>query len=155
MLLNLAVTATQQNMGRIVVVDAHLRRPSLASRLGYACATGMQEVFQGRLALEQAVVQTAITGLHLVPAQPLSATSVPRVEAVRWLFTWLSDHFNLVLVDAPSLESANELAPWIAACNCVYMVVPEGESEPSQRALAQSMIAMGAKLRGLFHTQCK
>ena len=111
----------------------------------------MEEVFQGRLALEQAVVQTAITGLHLVPAQPISATPVPRIEAVRWLLTWLSDHFNLVLVDTPSLESGNELAPWIAACDCAYMVVPEGESEPSQRALAQSLTAMGAKLRPVSH----
>ncbi len=154
-LLNLAVSATQQNWGRIVVVDSQLRRPSLASRMGYVCSTGIQEVFQGRLALEAAVVQTAVTGLHLVPAQPISATPAPRVEAVRWLFSYLSDHFNLVLADAPSLESGSDLAPWLAACDCAYLVVPDDESEPSQRALAQSLTAMGGKLRGLFHTRCR
>jgi len=152
-LLNLAVAAAQQGNGKVVVVDAQLRHPSLAQRLGYVSAAGLQDVLQGKLALEQAVVQTTITGLYLVPAQP-SAAAVPlRAEAVRWLFSWLGEHFNLILVDGPSLETGSDLTVLAAACDGAYLVLPEGEEPQSQRSLAQTVTAMGARLRGLFHTR--
>jgi Mrp family chromosome partitioning ATPase len=152
-LLNLAVAATLAGKNRVVVVDAHLRRPCLAQRLGYAAATGLQEVLEGKFALEQAVVPTAIAGLHLIAAQAGPAAIRMRAEAVRWLLAWLRDHFELVLIDAPPLGDDGDLPILAPACDAGYLVVPEEESPQSQKALGQALTSMGARVRGFFHTR--
>jgi Mrp family chromosome partitioning ATPase len=151
-LLNLAVAAVQRGRGRVVVVDSNWRRPGLARRLGYVCAAGLQDVLDGRLALEQAVVQTSINGLHLLPAQASGDGRQLKAEAIHWLFNWLGEHFNLVLVDGPSLDAGGELSMLAASCDGAYLVAPAGESQQTQQSLAPTLSAMGARMRGLFHT---
>lgn len=151
-LLNLGVAAVQRGRGRVVVVDANGRRPGLARRLGYTCASGLQDVLDGRVALEQAVAQTSVNGLHLLPAQPTGEGRPLKTEAVQWLFNWLGEHFNLVLVDGPSLDAGGELSILAGACDGAYLVMPAGENQQTQQGLAQTLSSMGARMRGLFHT---
>ena len=151
-LLNLAVAAVQHGSGRVVVLDANMRRPGLAQRLGYVCAAGLQDVLAGRLALEQAVVQTSVHGLYLLPAQTIAADRPLKAEATAWLLGWLGEHFNLVLVDGPPVDAGNDLPVLAAACDAAYLVLPEGEGPQTQRSLTHALSAMGAHMSGLFHT---
>lgn len=149
-LLNLAASVAQQGK-RVVVVDANSRRPSLAQRLGCTCTASLHDVLHGKAALEQAVLRTPIAGLYLLPAQQ-GDTRPLRPEAISWMLGWLGEHYNLVLIDGPALDSGAELAVLAAACDGVYLVVPDSESHSVQRSQAQSLSALGARLRGLFHT---
>jgi Mrp family chromosome partitioning ATPase len=152
-LLNLAVAAAQHSKHRVVVIDAHLRRPGLAQRLGFSQSIGLQDVFQGKLALEQAVLPTPVANLHLVPAQMTNSPPALSAEAVRWFFTWLRDRFDLLLVDGPALDTGGELAALAPLCDGVYLVLPQGENPQMQRTFAHTLTTMGARLRGLIHTQ--
>lgn len=153
-LLNLGVAAARMDHRRVVLVDAHLRRPGLAQRLGYGHAAGLHEVLLGKLAIEQAVVATAIDNLHLLPAQASAVSPTLSAEAVRWLLSWLRDRFDLVLVDGPALDTGGELACLAPACEGTYLVIPQGENGPMQRTQAHTLSTIGARLRGLIHTQC-
>lgn len=82
-LLNLAVSAARGQRGDIVVVDGHLKKPGLAGRLGLAPAAGIQDVLSGKLALEQAIVKTPISHLHLLPAQ-MGNDAALSLDAARW-----------------------------------------------------------------------
>jgi len=86
------------------------------------------------------------------PAQP-GATTVLTQEAVRWLASWLRSHFDLVLVDGPSVDAATELAVLLPACEGLYLVLPRGESNQTQRQSAQALATLGGRLRGVVHTQ--
>lgn len=150
-LLNLAVSAARGQRGDIIVVDGHLKKPGLAGRLGLAPAAGIQEVLNGKLALEQAIVKTPISHLHLLPAQMGNDTALS-LDAARWMMSWLKGRFDLVLIDGPGADAGPDLAPLIAASDGMYLVLPQGENPAVQRSLAQSLSTLGGRLRGVVHT---
>src|SRR5207302_4777051 len=105
-LLNLAITAARQGKARAVVVDAHLRRPTLAARLGLPAGPGLNEVLAGAVSLKRALRETGQANLHLLTAGEIASFSGPTAvyvagEAMRSVLRHLRDRFDLVLVDAP------------------------------------------------------
>ncbi len=155
-LLNLAVVAAMQDKRRLVLVDAHLMRPSLAQRLGLSVALGLQEVLAGNAALEPAVMRTPIAGMYLVAARAEENATVGHVsaEAMTWLLTWLKERFDLVLVDGPGMEENVEIKTIAPVCDGMYIVLPHGDIAPPHRAMAQNIGRHGGRLKGLIHTHC-
>jgi Mrp family chromosome partitioning ATPase len=152
-LLNLAVVAARLKR-RVAAVDANLARPGLAARLGHAEPAGMRDVVAGSLALDQALVPTAVPELKLLPAGCLGKRSGPlSAAAITWLLAWLRERFDVVLIDGPCAEDAAELALLAPGVDGIYMVLPQGETDAVGRGVAQSIARMGGRLRGLIHTR--
>jgi len=156
-LLNIAVVAALQDKRRLVLVDAHLLRPSLAQRLGLPVLTGLQEVLAGNAALEPAVLKTPVAGMYLVAARAEDNTSIGHLnpEAMAWVVSWLKERFDLVLIDGPDMEEAAEVIKLAPLCDGMYLVVPQAEIAPSHRAMALSLGRQGGRLKGLIHTHCE
>jgi Mrp family chromosome partitioning ATPase len=154
-LLNLAIVAAVQDKRRLVLVDAHLLRPSLAQRLGLSADAGLQEVLTGNAALETTVLKTPIPGMCLLAARAddNSATGHLSPQALAWVLCWLKERFDLVLVDGPTLGENAEIAPLAPLCDGMYLVVPQNESAPLERAMTQTISKQGGRLKGLIHTQ--
>jgi Mrp family chromosome partitioning ATPase len=149
-LLNLAVVAARIRR-RVVVVDVNLQRPALAARLGHSGAVGLCDVLGGSLALNQAVLPTAMPTLHLVPAGSLGTKSSPLTpEAIAWTVAWLRERYDLILLDGPSIEEAADLAVLAPSAAAIYLVVPQ--SEAINRDVALILSRMGGRLRGMIHT---
>ncbi len=96
---NLALTAAQE--GRTaVLVEADLRRPSIAALLGLAPRAGLADVLEGTAELGQAVVR--VGGLSVLCAgaarDPGAALRSPRAPAV---MEQLRAAYELVVLDAP------------------------------------------------------
>jgi Mrp family chromosome partitioning ATPase len=153
-LLNLAVVAAVLDKRRLVLVDAHLRRPTLAQRLGLSVPAGLQEVLAGNAALEPAVVKTPVAGMYLIAARAEDNATIGHLcaEAMGWLLAWLKDRFDLVLIDGPSTEDGPEIRALAPLCDGMYLVVPQGEVTPPHRAVAQNIGRHGGRLKGLIHT---
>lgn len=149
-LLNLGVIAAQAKKLRVVVVDANPARVGLAQRLGCAVSTGLAEVLDGSLALEQAVIKTGVASLSVLPAgtKPLAGSS----EALAWLVGWLRQRNDLILIDGPTLDSEDLLAKNVPLAHGTYLVLPRGETLPLDKGAAQTICAMGGHLCGLIHT---
>jgi Mrp family chromosome partitioning ATPase len=149
-LLNLAVVAAAAKK-RVVVVDANGAKPGLASLFGHAPIAGIQEVVEGKLALEQAVHKTPIAGLSLLPASSQGRTAGPLPgEAMVWLLGWLRERFDLILVDAPPMLESVPLAPLVDG---LFLVLPQGASATIEKGFAQTVALAGGRLRGLIHTR--
>jgi Mrp family chromosome partitioning ATPase len=144
-LLNLAVTAAMQD-ARVIVVDANATRASLAQRLGQSGITGLAEVLDGSLALEQAVLKTGIGSLYLLPAGASNKGALTN-KAMSWLATWLRERYDLIFIDGPTIEEA---AAHVPQADGIYVVLPQGESLP--KGVAQAVSRMGGRLCGLIHT---
>ena len=156
-LLNLAVVAAVLDKRRLVLVDAHLMRPTLAQRLGLPVAAGLQEVLAGNAALEPAVVKTPVSGMYLIAARAEDNATIGHLcaEALGWLLAWLKDRFDLVLIDGPGMEEGPEIKSLAPLCDGMYLVVPQGDIAPPHRAMAQNIGRHGGRLKGLIHTQCE
>jgi Mrp family chromosome partitioning ATPase len=150
-LLNLAVIHAQQSKKCVIVVDANLRRPAIASRLGLASAPGLRDVLTGRFPLGRALQETAQTGvLALTSGQPLSpGTPWPPATALRSILQQLRKQVDLVLVDGPSWDAGPEMASLTTSCDVLYLVLrPEEVDAPATTDLLRLIPHMGGHVGG-------
>jgi Mrp family chromosome partitioning ATPase len=153
-LLNAALTLARDNSRRVVVVDAHLRRPAVAERLGLSAGVGLREVLAGRTRLEDAVRPTGLPGLSALCAGTAEVSPARLAgEGMRAVLRSLRERHDLVLVDSPHWDGRPEVVALGSACECVYLVAPEDEQDaPATTELVQVMFEQGASLRGCVLT---
>jgi Mrp family chromosome partitioning ATPase len=149
-LLNLATVAAKKHALRVAVIETDARHAGLAKRVSHAGDTGLYEVMAGTLALEHAVVKTAIPSVHLLPAG--KPTKKLASGAMTWLIAWLRERFDLILIEGPTVEDAPDAAVQMAHADAVYLVLPHGEPVSTGQRVAQSISGMGGRLAGLIHT---
>jgi len=156
-LLNVAITAARQQRRRVLVVDANLRQPGIAERLGLPAAPGLREALAGTVALDAFVQPTeqsnlfALTAGSPMPSGLRDGASGMRfvAETMRSLLRQLRQRFPLVFVDGPRWDGRPEALVLGSACDAVYLVVPEQEAEmPQTDALLQLIPKQGARLIG-------
>jgi Mrp family chromosome partitioning ATPase len=149
--LNLAITAARQGQ-RVVVIDANLRRPALAARLGLEAAPGLTEVLQGAVALREALRPTAQDGLRVLAAGAPQALWLEGDE-LRALLREAADGADLVFVDGPSWEGRSGAAACAQASDVTFLVVPGAEADvPPASELTQALPGRGVKLAGCVLT---
>jgi Mrp family chromosome partitioning ATPase len=70
---------------------------------------------------------------------------------VRWVLAWLRQRFDIILVDAPPVDSGNVLQALLPVATAVYVVVDATETEkPEVRALTRDVARLGSRLGGLI-----
>lgn len=109
----------------VLLVEAGLRSPRLASVLGLATETGLSDVLAGRLPLEQAIQHTAVEGLHAVGAGtvPPNPTELLGGRALTAVLDELRGSYARVVLDAPAMEPFSDAAVIAAAADCTVLVV--------------------------------
>lgn len=149
-LLNVAVTAARQGGRRVVVVDADPSKPAVAERLGLPARPGLSDVLAGAVTLEQALQPTGLANLTVLTAGA-PAPAGPRlvVETPASVLRQLRRLCDLVLVHGPTWDGRPEAAAPAAACDVVYLVLPEREAgSPRLDELLQTIPRHGARLGG-------
>jgi Mrp family chromosome partitioning ATPase len=155
-LLNLAITCAKQTNQGVVVVDGKLGRATLAGKLGLSSSPGLGDVLAGTISIQRALQETGLTNLHALTAGTFAATNARQVagEGMRAVLRYLRGRFSWVLVDAPCWDGRPDLAALGAACDAVYLVLPEAEAEtPQIEELIRLVAEQGACLRGCVLTQ--
>src|SRR5262249_27926067 len=123
-LLNLAVTAVQGRKLRVIVVDADVRQPAVAARLGLPLAPGLQEVLAGTASLQRALPETGLANLWVLTAGEVGGGGARLAsEAMRSVLRHLRGRFDLVLVDAPPWDGRPEVVALGSFCDAVFLVV--------------------------------
>jgi Mrp family chromosome partitioning ATPase len=153
-LLNLAITAARQDR-RVLVVDANLRRPAVAIRLGLGEAPGLREVLAGGVPPERALQQTEQPHLRALTAGALAGLPgpLPGVESVRALLRQLRQRFDLVLLDGPPWDGRADVNVLGGAADAVYLVVPAAEADAAPVTdLLRAIPEQGAVLAGCVLT---
>lgn len=102
---NLALTMAQEFQYRVLLVEADLRRPSLASLFGLPPAVGLADVLLGTATLEEALVEIPGHQLSLLPAGSGAARSTELLAstAMQRTVDALRTRFDRIVVDAPPI----------------------------------------------------
>ncbi|SNS73331.1 capsular exopolysaccharide family [Geodermatophilus pulveris] len=101
---NLAV-ALAQTGARVLLVDADLRRPTVADVLRIEGGVGLTTVLAGDAGLADVVQEWGAAGLHVLPsgALPPNPTELLASPAMRWLVDQLRQAYDYVVVDTSPL----------------------------------------------------
>jgi Mrp family chromosome partitioning ATPase len=149
--LNVAITAARQGL-RVVVIDANLRRASVATRLGLDPAPGLSEVLSEETSIEVTSRATEQAGLSAITAgspTPALATT----ETIRALLAELRKRFDLVLIDGPRWDGRSGAIALAGACDAVFLVVPRGEADsPPAKHLVRELPEKELALAGCVLT---
>lgn len=150
-LLNLALTAARQRK-RAIVVDANLRRPAVAARLGLEVAPGLAEVLAGDVALATALRASPQDGLRVLTSGAPTGLWLDADEFRRLLLT-LTNEADLVFVDGPCWDGRAGVTACAAACQVVFLVLPSAEADtPFANDLVRGLPAKGINLAGCILT---
>jgi len=106
---NLALTMAREFQHRVVLVEADLRRPSLAARFGMQAERGLVDVLMGALALEDALVTVPGHQLTLLPAGAEAARSTELLASsmMQQVLEELRARFDRIVVDTPPVALAD------------------------------------------------
>jgi protein-tyrosine kinase len=142
---NLALTAAQEGRAT-VLVEADLRRPSIAALLGLAPRPGLANVLEGTAELGQAIAR--VGGLAVVCAgevgDPASALRSPRVPAVMEALRAAYEH---VFLDAPPALAFADGDRLAAAADAALLVVRAGATP--RQVVRLAMEALGDRAAGI------
>ncbi|WP_066364137.1 polysaccharide biosynthesis tyrosine autokinase [Herbidospora mongoliensis] len=133
--INLALAVAQTGW-RVALVDADLRRPSIAGYLGVDGSMGLTDVLIGSARLPEALQRWRdidVLPSGRVPSNPSELAGSPGMHRVMSDLT--ADH-DLVIVDAPPLLPVTDASVLALACDGVLLVARAGRTR--RDALAQA-----------------
>jgi capsular exopolysaccharide synthesis family protein len=149
--LNLAVTMAMAKH-RVVLIEADLRRPQIASRLGLDDSVGTTSVLIGRVQLADALQEYEGIGLQVLASGPLPPNPSELLQSVAMekLLQDLRDQFDVVIIDAPPLLPVTDAALLSAQADGALVVVRHSKTTRDQLAHAIERVeAVDAKVIGV------
>lgn len=134
--LNVAAAAAQAGE-RVVVVDADLRRPSIALATATRSSQGLTEVLLGTLPLAGALQPWGPLTVLTSGEETANPVELLGSRAMRDLLTTLGESYDLVIVDSPAMLPIADAEVLAADCDAVLFVSRLGSTSGprTQRAI--------------------
>lgn len=132
---NLAV-AFAQTGAKVCLVDADLRRPTVAKVFGIENWSGLTTALIGQGELELSLKATAVPGLTVLPSGPIPPNPAELLGSGRMasLIATLEERFDMVLIDTPPVLAVTDAAVLAPKVGGVVLVIRSGEV-PRQQVL--------------------
>ena len=150
---NLALSLAQQRNGRVLLIDADLRRYTLNKLLGAPHQPGLAEYLAGRAEaldvmqrpdldrIEDPKIRAAVQNLTFIPAGDGGETVVDMSTSGRFkqLIEYVSPAFDWVVVDSSPVNLVADAVHYARDCDGVLLVVRSGATryEMAQKAVAE------------------
>jgi capsular exopolysaccharide synthesis family protein len=143
-----------QKGGKVLLVDADLRRPILHQILGANCQTGLSALLTRDTANAcRAAIATELPNLFIVSAGvcPPNPAELLASDAMReCLVRWRSE-FDFILIDTPPVLSVTDAVALSPEMDGVLLVLRSGTStRESLRRSCDLLMQVGAKLTGFL-----
>jgi capsular exopolysaccharide synthesis family protein len=149
--INLAVSLADTG-ARVILVDADLRRPSIAEYLGIEGGVGLTTVLIGRAEVEDVVQPLGTTSLDLLPAGqiPPNPSELLGSMAMADLLERLSASYDMVLLDSPPLLPVTDAVVLSNLAGGALVVVGADRiHRPQLQQSLESLETAGAHLFGI------
>jgi polysaccharide biosynthesis transport protein len=146
--LNLGVVLAEEGNCRVLMVDADMRRPTLAKRLGLPLCPGLSDVLRGQKTIDEVLVQTPVPQLDVMTAgtRTVNPTKLLLSPECQTMLTELRRRYDHVLVDCPPVISMTDAAALGARTDGVLFVIKMGKT--SRRVVARALkLLEAAKVR--------
>ncbi|MGI9822626.1 polysaccharide biosynthesis tyrosine autokinase [Agromyces sp. Marseille-Q5079] len=151
---NLAIALADAG-ARVLLVDADLRRPKVASYLGIEGAVGLTDLLIGRAELQDVIQPWGRGQLYVLPAGrvPPNPSELLGSAAMADTIVELNRAFDVVLFDAPPLLPVTDAAVLSRAAGGAILVVAVGRAHKGQVKGAFSVLEnVDAKVSGIVLT---
>ena len=155
--INLATTLAEAGES-VLLIDADLRRPTIAEYLHLEKAVGLTTVLIGRARLDEVTQQMGAAGLDIltsgeIPPNPAELLGSP---AMKRLLSEVGERYNTVILDSPPLLPVTDAAILTSEADGALMVVGSGGVKSLQVVTAiDSVERGGGSLLGLVLNKLK
>jgi len=136
---------------RVLLVDADLRRRSLATYLGLEGAVGLTDVLVGQTSASEVAQPWGPAGLRVLASgfTPPNPSELVGSRHMAELLDRLREEFELVVIDAPPLLPVTDAAVLAANADGALLVARYGKTPQCQvTAAADALRAVDARLLG-------
>lgn len=127
---NLGITMAQSLEHHVLIVEADIRRPSVAKLLGLSNERGLVNYLQGEAELGALLQKTAFEKLSVLPSGPVPINPAELLDSTRMeaMLAELAQRYSdrLVIIDSPPLNVASETAVLAKFADQVLFVVRSG-----------------------------
>jgi len=108
---NLALTMAQDYNHSVILVEADMRRPTLAGLCGVSPDRGLVDVLIGGTPLEEVLVQLPDQNLFVLPAGQMTSRSTELLGSTMMarLIDTLRNRFDRIVIDSPPITLADTL----------------------------------------------
>lgn len=149
--INVAIALAQAGQS-VALVDADLRRPSIASYLGLEGNVGLTSALVGNGKVRDLLQPWGEGNLQVLASGviPPNPSELLGSEAMRTLIATLESEFDVLILDAPPLLPVTDAA--VLAQNSASVVLVIGNQQVTKKELEKSLSALGlvkADLLGL------
>jgi non-specific protein-tyrosine kinase len=155
---NLAIALAQTGL-RVLLLEADLRRPRIASYLGIEGAVGLTSVLIGRVALVDGAQEWAGWAgqpLHVLPSGPMppNPSELLGSRGMADLIREAELTYDLVIIDAPPLLPVTDAAVLAAVTSGTVLIARHGHCKRDQLARAvEALRAVDATIFGVVLTR--
>jgi capsular exopolysaccharide synthesis family protein len=149
--INLAITLADAG-SRVALVDADLRRPSVAEYMGIEGRVGLTTVLIGQAKLEHVIQPWGGGNLHVLPSGqvPPNPSEMVGSHAMGWVLGELVKEFDVVVVDAPPLLPVTDAAILARLAGGALVVAGANRLHRAELSEAlEGLDAVGARVLGL------
>jgi len=138
---NLAL-ALADGGARVVLVDADLRRPQVAERMGLEGAAGLTDVLIGRVELDDVLQPWGRSALSVLPsgAVPPNPSELLDSQGMATLLDHLSATFDHVVIDAPPVLPVTDAAVLSTLADGAVMVVAANRTKQNDAVTARATL---------------
>ena len=134
--INLAMSIAQQTNRTALLVDFDLRRPSVARSLGLNRTVSLNDFFDGRASIGEALVNPGIERLVVLPTNHPVARASEVLSSVKVgdLIDEVRERYSdrIVMFDLPPILAADDVMSVLPRIDCVLLVVGSGVSTESE-----------------------
>lgn len=154
---NLAISMAQQGQ-KVLLVDADIKKPMLHHAFKINNNTGLTNVLVGHTQLENAIFQTEIGRLGVLPSGPTPPNPSELIgsKAMKELMKKLLEEYDLIFFDCPPVLEATDTKILANQCDSVLLVVKYGKTDKESALEANRVLNMcNAKLLGIILNEKK
>ena len=143
--INLAISLSRQFERTALLVEADLRKPSIAQYFGLKCDAGLSQYLNEDVPIEELLINPGIPGFVFLPGgtpQPHSAEMLGW-EKTGLLVDELQKRYRdrVVVFDLPPVLAAADVLAFAPHVECTLLVVGEGQSTDEQVQRAADLLS--------------
>lgn len=152
---NLAVIYAQEGK-KVLLIDANMRKPYLHQIFSLMNRQGLSTVVTGQTTIQNAVQETFINNLDLLPAGPVPSNPSELIDSTAmWdLLEELEEQYDVILIDTPAMLEVSDSVIFSAMCDGVVMVAASGKAKKDYlRKAKEQLTHVNARILGVVLNQ--
>jgi capsular exopolysaccharide synthesis family protein len=153
--INLATTMAQAG-GRILLIDADMRKPRIHKSFGLKSDKGLSTVMTGDAQLKDVTCRSEIPNLDVLPCGPMppNPAELLHTERFRQILALCRSSYDRVILDSPPIAPVTDPAIIGSATDGVVLVLRAGHTTRDAAKFARRQLSdAGARILGLVINQ--